>query len=505
MPTIPGIVATAAHRTPDAEALVDGDLRLTYAQFDARINQYADVLQAQGVAHGDRVLLMSGNSSGFILAYFAALRVGAIVVPVGPASAPPELMHLAQDSGATTLLLDDACAARVDRDAVAPQLRIVLALSELADLADGATAQAPAVTVRETDDALILYTSGTTGRPKGVLLDHHRVIWVGVNAMLLVGQRQEWRVLHCAPLYHAAQLTMMLTTGSMLSAAHVVVPGFEPGATLDVLERERITLFFGVPTMYQMMLRHPGFATRDLSALRVGVFGAAPMPGHIVRELTSALPDVELLQACGQTEGGPGGIYASFADVCARPDASGRLPLPNLEARVVDEADEHVGFGEVGELVLRGETIMKGYWNRPAETAEALRDGWLRTGDMARYDEGGHVTLVDRKKDMIITGGRNVYSVEVEQAVASHPAVADCAVVGVPHEDYGESILAVVAAAPGATPDLESLRAHCLEHISRYKAPHQLLLVDTIPRNASGKVLKHVLREQVARDALVPG
>ncbi len=498
MPTIPGTVATAARRTPDAEALVAGDLRLTYAELDARVNQVARAVAAFDVAKGDRVLLAGANSADFVLAYFGALRAGAIVVPANPGSAPPELDHLASDSGAAILLADATAEAAAREAGTAAR---VVGLGELLAAADGEPETSPGVVVEESDDALILYTSGTTGRPKGVLLDHHRVIWVGVDAMLLVGMREGWRLLHCAPLYHAAQLAMMLSTASMMSATHVVVGGFHPTDTLEVLERERISWFFGVPTMYQLMLRDPSFAQRDLSALRVGVFGAAPMPGHVVRELSERLPHVDLLQMCGQTEGGPGGIYASPEDVASHPEASGRLPLPNTEARVVDEEDRQVAPGEVGELVLRGETVMKGYWNRPDATAEALRGGWLRTGDMARFDEGGYITLVDRKKDMVITGGRNVYSVEVEHSVASHPAVADCAVVGSPHEEYGESIVAAVVLVPGAELDLDGLREHCLTQLSRYKVPHVLRIVDAIPRNASGKILKHVLREELRASA----
>jgi fatty-acyl-CoA synthase len=220
----------------------------------------------------------------------------------------------------------------------------------------------------------------------------------------------------------------------MVTATHIIVRQFEPGAVLDLLERERVSLFFGVPTMYQAMLAHPSFAGRDLAAWRTGIFGAAPMPGHVVTQLLEACPEVELMQACGQTEGGPGGIYVNAAEVAAKPSASGRIGLPNTEARVVDDADDDVPADGVGELIVRGETVMKGYWNKPEATAEALRGGWLRTGDMAHIDAEGFITLVDRKKDMIITGGRNVYSVEA----------------------------------------------------------------DAIPRNPSGKVLKHVLREQLA-------
>ena len=279
---------------------------------------------------------------------------------------------------------------------------------------------------------------------------------------------------------------------------HVVAAAIEPAAVADLMERERISVFFGVPTMYQFLLRLPGLGERDLSAWRIGMFGAAPMPADSARALTAALPRVGLYQLCGQTEAGPGGIYAGPEDVLARPDASGRYAMPNTEARIVSADGIDVAPGEVGELVLRGETIMKGYWNRPEATAKAIRDGWLHTGDLAVPDRDGYITLVDRLKDMIITGGRNVYSVEVEGALAGHPDILDIAVIGVPHPDYGESILAVVVPAAGAEPTLKSLRSWARDRIADYKAPHAMVISD-IPRNPSGKIQKHLLRAELAR------
>ena len=262
--------------------------------------------------------------------------------------------------------------------------------------------------VSETDDALILYTSGTTGRPKGALFDHHRVMWAGFTFVASCGMRAGDRFLHVAPLYHAAELGIMLIPGTMIGAKHVILPRFDPATVLDTLESERITMFFGVPTMYQFLLRLPDLADRDLSCWRTGLFGAAPMPASAVEQLVTALPQVSFIQLCGQTEGGPGGVYCDVEQVKARPDASGRQALPFTEARVADPEGRDVGPGGVGELLLRGESVMKGYWNKPAETAEALRDGWLHTGDLARVDADGYLTLVDRLKDMIITGGHNV-------------------------------------------------------------------------------------------------
>jgi acyl-CoA synthetase (AMP-forming)/AMP-acid ligase II len=317
------------------------------------------------------------------------------------------------------------------------------------------------------------------------------------------GMRAGDRFLHVAPLYHAAELNIMLVPGTMLGATHVVLPRFDPAAVLAAMESERITMFFGVPTMFQFLLRSPDLADRDLSAWRTGLFGAAPMPPSAVAQLLSALPHVEFMQLCGQTEAGPGGIYSTAAQVAARPDSSGHQAAPFTEVRVVDADDRDVAPGEVGEMLLRGESVMKEYWGKPEETAQALRGGWLHTGDLTRVDPDGTMTIVDRLKDMIITGGRNVYSVEVEGALAAHPDVVDCAVVARPHPDYGESIVAVVTPRDGTAPTLEELRAFCAGRIAEFKLPHDVVL-GPVPRNPSGKILKHRLRDLVVREVAAP-
>jgi acyl-CoA synthetase (AMP-forming)/AMP-acid ligase II len=480
-----------------------------YRELDAKVDQTATALAHLGLAKGDRFALMAPNSDAFVVAFYAALRLGAILVPINPASAPPEVRYLLEDSGATVLVYDVAVAATVDavRAAGLPQAtEHVLALPELADLAAriGKRAVEMPDTVGESDDALILYTSGTTGKPKGALLDHHRVMWANVIFVATCGMRVGDRFLHVAPLYHAAELCVMLMPGTMIGATHIVMPGFHAGNVLEALESERITMFFGVPTMFQFLLRQPDATRRDLSAWRTGLFGAAPMPASAVEQLITTWPQVNFMQLCGQTEGGPGGIYCDVEQVKARPDASGRQALPFTEARVVDPVGNEVEAGGVGELILRGETIMKGYWNKPAETAETVRDGWLHTGDLARVDADGYLTLVDRLKDMIITAGRNVYSVEVENVLAAHPDIADVAVVGRAHPDYGESIVAVVTPRAGTTVTLADIKDFCADKIARYKIPHDLV-IGTIPRNPSGKILKHELRATVrAANAVIP-
>jgi fatty-acyl-CoA synthase len=499
MPTIASSLRSTARRVPDTVALIFGEQRSTYRELDAQVDRTATALARLGLAKGDRFALMATNSDAFVVAFYAALRLGAVFVPINPASAPPELRYLLEDSGATVFVHDPAVAATVGAARAAglpPTTRHALALPELADLAAQAGAGEVADAVTETDDALILYTSGTTGKPKGALFDHHRVMWASVNFVAACGMRVGDRFLHVAPLYHAAELGIMLMPGTMIGATHVVLPGFDPGKVLDVLESERITMFFGVPTMFQFLLRQPDATRRDLSAWRTGLFGAAPMPASAVGQLVTTWPQVNFMQLCGLTEGGPGGIYCDVEQVRARPDASGRQALLFTEARVVDPVGNDVEPGGVGELILRGETIMKGYWSKPAETAEAIRDGWLHTGDLARLDRDGYLTLVDRLKDLIITAGRNVYSVEVESALAAHPDIADVAVVGRPHPDYGESIIAVITPREGATVTLEDIKAVCADKIARYKIPHDLV-VGTIPRTPSGKILKHRLRDRV--------
>ena len=506
MATLAGVLDTTARRAPERPAVVFGPRALDYRELDAAVNRSAHALSAAGLRKGDRMLLMSANSADFVIALYAAWRLGAIVIPVNPASAAAELQYLLDDAqpalvlfGPAALSAVAACTHEPPFAMAAPPIALepVEGYADLPGLASSCPASAPDVEVVEADDVAILYTSGTTGRPKGALFDQHRLLWVGLGAALVMGMRDGDRILHAAPMYHAADLAMLVVGGTQVGATHVILPTFTPHAALDAIEQQEVNVFFGVPTMYQLMLRDPTLADRNLSSWRVGVFGAAPMPASAVEAALNALPGLELIQACGQTEGGPGGIYSSAADVRARPDASGRRAMPNTEARVVSPAGDDVEPGVAGELLLRGETVMKGYWRKPAETAEAIRDGWLHTGDVATVDADGYITLVDRMKDVIISGGRNIYSVEVENALAAHPAVAEIAVISRPHPDYGETVVAVVDPRPEHTVTLEQLRVFGADLISGYKLPRELVL-RKIPRSPSGKVLKHVLRADLA-------
>ncbi|MEO6956647.1 MAG: AMP-binding protein [Antricoccus sp.] len=501
MATLGGQLVRSASSYPDKTALVFGDNERTYRQLNAEVNQYAHALLGLGVRAGDRVALMSGNSDRFILAMYAVLKIGGIFVPINPRATAYELRHLLADSGATVLLLGDGMLPVVqglDSREPLPQRLSVIALDDIAGLPNLATQSRnlaisePPGEVVEDDDCIILYTSGTTGLAKGALFDHHRMLWVG-HSIITLGVTTKDRHLHVAPMYHCAELVLFVLTGISIGSTHVVLPAFEPAVVADALERYRITVFLGVPTMYQLMLTLPDLADRDFSAWRLGFFGAAPMPPTAVEKLVKTLPGVDFFQLCGQTEGGPTGIYSNPDEVRARPDATGRWPIANCEVRIVTAEGNDAIVGEAGEIIYRGETIMKGYWNQPETTAATIRDNWLHSGDIAIRDHDGFITIVDRIKDMIITGGRNVYSVEVESALAGHPDIVDVAVVGRPDETFGETIIAVVSPIEGREITLDEIRNFAAQYVSDYKLPRELIL-RSIPRNPSGKILKHVLR-----------
>jgi len=350
----------------------------------------------------------------------------------------------------------------------------------------------------EDDDAFILYTSGTTGKPKGSLVDHHRAVWAAMAQIVSLGLRDGDRYLHLAPMYHSGGTTFLNVT-TLLGGPHIIVPKFDPGSVLEMVERERVTWLFGVPTMYQQMLRQNQSPARDLSSWRVGVFGAAPMPAAAVEQLLTSFPHVDFYQQCGQTEAGPTGIYSSMDQIRSRPDSSGHVAQPFVEARVVDAKGDDTPAGEVGELVFRGEAITKGYWGQPKATAQVICNGWLHTGDLMHVTEDGAMRLVDRLKDVFITGGRNVYSAEVEQAIAEHPDVTDVAVIGSPHPEWGSTVTAFVTVVEGAALSAEVIQRHCRSRIADYKIPREIVF-GPVPRNATGKLQKHLLRGQWCND-----
>jgi fatty-acyl-CoA synthase len=510
------LVRRSALRTPDRTAIVYGELRQTYAQLDATINRAANALAERGVGPGDRVALFSHNSHGFVVACLALARLGAIVVPVNFMLGPSEVAFVLEHSGSIGLIAEDellaTAEAALDEAGDAIGIRAVLSDAPAAPPegweAFGAFLEhpdttEPSVVVGDDDPLALLYTSGTESRPKGATLTSRSLIAQFVSCIVDGEMTADDVEIHSLPLYHCAQLYCFLLPGLYLGATNVILPRTDPGAILAAIEREGATKLFCPPTVWIGLLRHPEFETRDLSSLRKGYYGASPMPVEILREIGQRLPDVRLFNFYGQTEMSPMATILRPDDQVRKAGSAGRAAL-NVETAVVDDDDQPVPPGTVGEIVHRSPHAMLGYWNDPDKTAEAFRNGWFHSGDLGVIDEEGYLTVVDRKKDMIKTGGENVASREVEEALYAHPAVQEVAIFGVPDPKWIEAVTAAVVLREGHEAEPSELIAFCRARLAGFKTPKHVVLVDALPKNASGKLLKRELRERYASLAHAP-
>jgi fatty-acyl-CoA synthase len=488
-------VARRAQRRPDATALVDvaTGARHTYAELDRRVGARAAALAALGVDAGARMALLGENSASYLEWLFGAARLGAITVPVNHRLAPAEVAHVLADSGATVLVRSAAFATLAEDALAVTAGDAVRSIVELAE--EPGDQPVEARPVAGSDPCVIMYTSGTTGVPKGAVLTHDNMLWNAINVAIAgPGLGGTDTTIAAAPLFHIGALGLSALPLIYVGGTVVVVPSFDPAAFVDLMAREGVTTQFLVPAMWAALTRLP--ALPELPALRFVISGGAPCPVTVIEHFTAL--GWAFTEGFGMTELSPAALFLDVADVLTHAGSVGR-PFMHVDARLVDETGADVGVGEVGELVLRGPTVFAGYWNRPEATAEVLRDGWFHSGDLGVSDAEGFVTLVDRKKDMIITGGENVYPVEVEQVLHRHPAIADVAVVGVGDEQWGETVLAVVVAQGSLDP--EEVIAFARERVAHFKAPRRVEVVDELPRNATGKLLKRVLRERFAGHA----
>jgi len=489
----------SVQQKPDEIAVIDGDRTITHADLLDRVARLGGALRAEGIAPGDRVGILATNSAMYLESALACAWIGAALSPVNNRWSPDEMQFQIDDAGVTVLITDPAHRqAAVDlaqRDSV---LNTVMS----DDYEDHIVAAEPVDDVRADPDALavLMYTGGTTGRSKGVMLSARQILTSGYGTFVTAGlPNYAERVLHVSPLFHLAAFGGMMQH-VVLGSTHVFMGDFAVEKLVDTIDAKQITIVTLVPTMVQRMLDHADSAGANLGSLRSVGYGSAPMPQPVVARLAELLPDVTLRQAYGMTELGPVATVLRDEDHRDRdhPERRGSVgkAAMHAEVRVVDSEDVEMPRGEVGEIVCRGENMMMGYWQRPDETSAALRGGWMHTGDLGYMDAHGYVYLVDRLKDMIVSGGENVYSAEVEKVLIHHPAVESCAIIGVPDRDWGERVHAVIVAEPGTTVTAEEIRDYVGARIARYKAPRSVDFVEQMPLSPVGKILKRVLRDQ---------
>ncbi len=505
-----GLVARNARMVGDKEAVIYNERRYTWKQVNQRVNAVANELIKKGLKKGDKVALWELNTDNFVFAFYGAVKAGGVAVPVNFRLTPREAEWIMDNSDSTFILFNDFFESIVvEMPSRLTKVKGIYSMGTerygscpaLEEIMENGDHSEPDVVVDEYDDSMILYTSGTTGKPKGAVLTHHNQMVLTCSMGSMVGINPDDIILNAAPLFHSAQLNLFLNPGTYMGATHVINRDFEPNRILQLIEKEKITQFFGAPIMYMMMMGVPDFDKYDLSSVRYYGYGAAPMTAEGVKKMIAKFKTENFFCLCGQTEAGPGGVALQPADQVRKAGAGGKY-IVNMECRLADENDNDVTEpGVVGELCIKGETCMREYYNNPEATAATIIKGWVHSGDLAVMDEEGFITLVDRTKDMIITGGENVYSKEVEDAIAEHPAVADSVIIGVPHPEWGETVMAVVILAPGAALTIEELRDFLKTRLADYKQPRLMEVVDELPRNVSGKVLKFQLRDKY-RDVL---
>jgi fatty-acyl-CoA synthase len=505
---------------PGPAAVIYEGHEISAAELGRRVREFAAGLSERGLRRGDRIAYLGFNSTTFLETLFAAAHLGAVFVPVNFRLAADEVQHILNDCGAHTLVVEEGhreLAESVRADLPARSLLLVDTDPECPAAQEAGPEWTPLSTLRgahrpvrepvalhDGDLAALMYTSGTTGRPKGVMLTHGNLWWNAVNVDAVVDTRADDVNLAVAPLFHIGGLNALTLRTLVRGGTVILRRAFDPARCLEDLVRHGVNTFFAVPAMYTALARTAGFAEADLSALRSAIVAGAPVPPQLIRDYGAM--GVPLQQAWGLTETAPFATYLP-ARLTSEKTGSAGLPMPYTEIRLIHPATgaEIDQPDTQGEICVRGPNVASGYWDNPDATRAAFDDrGWFRTGDIAYRDEDGFYYIVDRLKDMIISGGENVYPAEVERVLVEHPDVVEAAVVGVPDPKWGETVLAVLTCAPGAEPTVEEIREFTGRHLARYKLPTRVRVVERLPRNGSGKLDKPELRRWVTAQLTAP-
>ena len=499
--SLSAMLARAAERHGERTAIICGNVTWSYSAFRREVDRLASGLRRLGLMPGDRVAILARNSHAFIAVRFAIARADAVLVPINFMLNADDVRYILDHSGARVLFVDEHTIATAQR-ARSEQIEHLVGI-------DGENAPPPpsipswtsllcdeplAPEQRGGEDLLqIVYTSGTESRPKGAMLSHNSVLWEYQSCIIDCEWTRDTAALHAMPLFHCAQLDCMIGPALHVGARNVITGSPAAENVLGLLAQHKITSFFAPPTVWISLLRSPAMADCDLSTLKKGYYGASIMPVEILRELHARLPQLRLWNLYGQTEIAPVATILFPEEHAERLGSAGR-PTLHVETRIVDDAMATVAPGEVGEIVHRSPQLLSGYWNDPERTAEAFAGGWFHSGDLGVADAEGFITVVDRKKDMIKTGGENVASREVEEVLYQHSAISEVAVIGMPHAKWIEAVTAVIVLREGQSLNEVGVLAHCAAHLSGFKIPKKVVFTENLPRNASGKILKRELR-----------
>lgn len=509
-------LSAIAKEQPDKAAYLFNSQEVSYQELDAQVTKFASSLKELGFGRGDHIALIVGNSPYFVIGMYGALRLGAKVIPVNPVYTPDELQYILQDGDVKAIITMDLLLDKfkgIIKNLPAIQSIIVCdtgsenewdaglpseILKSFTYMINSGNAEMEKPALEDGEIAVILYTSGTTGKPKGAMLTHKNLFSNAKDVADYLQMDSGDKVIAALPMFHVFCLTVALNAPLMNGGTVLIVPSFSPEAVFTIAREQEATVFAGVPTMYNYLLQTPDGKAEDFESIRLCISGGASMPVALLKNFEEKF-NVRISEGYGLSEASPVTCFNPL-DRERKPGSIG-TSIVNVENKVVDEAGEELPAGEVGELVVRGPNVMAGYYNLPEETAIALRDGWLYTGDMARVDEEGYFYIVDRRKDMILVGGYNVYPREIEEVLYEHPDIAEVAVVGSPDPNTGEKVIAFTVSKSDRLDEV-GLRAFCRERLARYKIPSRFEFLEELPKNTTGKILKNPLREKVAASRL---